>query len=80
MLSKALALKLPLAPSCIGSSCTRMDAGARIGENLDPLAQGARSVGAGDRVHYSVTARLALVNPPASCPRETEAGERQAIG
>jgi hypothetical protein len=80
MLSKALALGLPLAPDCIGSSCTRANAGARIGDNLDPLAQTARSVSGRDRVHYSVTERLAHVNPPASCPRETEANERQAPG
>jgi len=79
MLSKALAVELPLAPNCIGSSCARADANARIGENLDPIANTARSVGGGDRVHYSVTDRLAHVNPPATCPRETEASERQGV-
>jgi uncharacterized protein (DUF2235 family) len=41
-----------------------------------------RSVAADDRVHYTVSDRPDHKNPPASCPRETEATEvvAQAIG
>jgi uncharacterized protein (DUF2235 family) len=78
MLSKALALKLPLATDCIGSSCTSAKPSAVIGENLDPIANRPRSIGAGDRIHYTVTPRAAHVNPPDSCGRETEAAERLA--
>jgi hypothetical protein len=76
--SKALALKLPLATDCIGSSCTSAKPSAVIGENLDPIANRPRSIGAGDRIHYTVTPRAAHVNPPDSCGRETEATERLA--
>ena len=79
MLSKALAVELPLAANCIGTSCTRIDAAARIGENRDHIENKPRSVGPGDRVHYSVTDRPDHVNPPATCLRETEATERTGI-
>jgi uncharacterized protein (DUF2235 family) len=79
MLNKALAVGLPLAPDCIGTACTRADPKAKIGDNLDPIANSPRSVGSADRIHYSVSERAGHVNPPAACPRETEASERQAV-
>lgn len=79
MLSKGLKIGLPLAPNCIGSSCTRADPSAAIGDNLDPIANSPRTVGGGDRVHYSVAERVGHVNPPAACPLETETSEQQQI-
>ena len=79
MLSKALKVGLPLAADCIGSSCTRADASAAIGDNLDPIANAPRTIGDTDRVHYSVIERVAHVNPRAGCPLESETGERQQI-
>jgi uncharacterized protein (DUF2235 family) len=80
MLRKALALKLPLAADCIGSACTGANGNAAIGDNLDPIANRARGIGAKDRVHYTVTPRGAHVNPPETCSRETEASELLASG
>ncbi len=80
MLSKALALKLPLAPDCIGSACTSANGNAAIGANRDPIENRPRTIGADDRVHYTVTARAAHVNPPESGRRETEASEKLASG
>lgn len=80
MLRKALALKLPLAPDCIDSACTGAKPSAAIGDNLDPIANRPRSIGAQDRIHYTVTPRAAHVNPPESCLRETEATELLAPG
>jgi uncharacterized protein (DUF2235 family) len=79
MLSKALKVGLPLAADCIGSSCTRADAGAAIGVNRDPIENAARTIGGKDRVHYSVVERVGHVNPQAGCPIESETGERQQI-
>jgi hypothetical protein len=80
MLRKALALKLPLAADCIGSACTSINANAAIGANFDPIANPPRSIGADDRIHYTVTPRAAHVNPPESCSRETEASELVSPG
>jgi hypothetical protein len=79
MLSKALKVGLPMAPDCIGSSCTRADANAAIGANRDPIANAPRTIGDKDRVHYSVVERVGHVNPSAGCPFESETSEEQQI-
>jgi len=80
MLCKALALKLPLAADCIGAACTSANVNAAIGSNRDPIENRPRTIDADDRVHYTVAARDAHVNPPESCSRETEATERLVPG
>jgi uncharacterized protein (DUF2235 family) len=79
MLSKALSVGLPMAPNCIGSSCTRADGNAAIGGNHDPVTNSPRNVGAKDRIHYTVVERVGHVNPPPTCPLETETSERQQV-
>jgi uncharacterized protein (DUF2235 family) len=76
MLRKAIATGLPMITDCVGSSCTRIDAEAKIGQNfgedLGPVLSGPREPKPGDLYHYTVDARTGCVNPPDPCTRETE--------
>ena len=77
MLNKAIATGLPMAADCIATSCTRIDANGKIGENFDPIHNRSREPKPGDFYHYTVAARPKCVNPPDPCDRETEQTETQ---
>ena len=77
MLNKAIATGLPMAANCIATSCTRVDANGRIGENFDLIRNRSREPKPGDVYHYTVAMRPKCVNPPEPCERETEITETQ---
>jgi uncharacterized protein (DUF2235 family) len=77
MLCKAIATGLPMNADCVGTSCTRIDANAKISENFDPIHNRSREPKPGDRYHYTVATRAKCVNPPDPCDRETEITETQ---
>jgi hypothetical protein len=78
MLMKAIASGLPMKTDCVTSSCTRIDAAGKIGNNFDPIHNRAREPKPGDRYHYTVALRQKHVNPPDPCTRESELSETQA--
>jgi Uncharacterized alpha/beta hydrolase domain (DUF2235) len=77
MLSKAIATGLPMAVDCIKTSCTRIDATGKIGQNFDPIRNRSREPKPGDIYHYTVATRAKCVNPPDPCERETEITETE---
>jgi len=77
MLHKALATGLPMAPDCVETSCARIDANGKIGENFDPIHNRAREPKPKDFYHYTVATRPKCVNPPDPCDRETVLTETQ---
>ncbi len=77
MLNKAIAIGLPMAPGCIGTSCQRASVDGKISDNFDPIRNRAREPKTDDRFHYTVAARPKHVNPPDPCTRETELLESQ---
>lgn len=77
MLRKAVAGDLPMAPDCIGTSCTRANIDGKVGDNFDPIKNRAREYKADDTFHYTVATRQKHVNPPDPCTRETELLEAQ---
>jgi hypothetical protein len=77
MLRKAMASGLPMVADCVETSCARIDANGRIGDNFDPIHNRAREPKPGDVYHYTVAARAKCVNPPDPCERETELTEER---
>ncbi len=75
MLNKAIVTKLPMAPKCIDTSCTRVDHAGKISGNFDLIHNRSREPKSGYRYHYTVLMRAKHVNPPDPCDRETELSE-----
>lgn len=74
MLSKAIAVGLPIKPGVIASLDVDPEAPIKPAP-FDPLKDPFRQVLKGDRIHYTVKARAGHNKPEASAPRESEADE-----
>jgi uncharacterized protein (DUF2235 family) len=81
MLKKAVAVGLPIVPSAVASAQAGVNPQAPIGKDLDPLQDKPRAVNAGDRVHYTVSARSGheYNNPPPGCPIESAQDETARV-
>ncbi len=78
MLSKAIAVGLPIKPGVISSLDIDPEAPIKSA-GFDPLKDPFRTVLDRDRVHYTVKARAGHNNPQASAPRESEVDESEPV-
>jgi uncharacterized protein (DUF2235 family) len=79
MLRKAAAAGLPIDAAKAAGIAARADANTKIRPAQDVVVNEYRGFLANDRFHHTVSDRLYHNNPPADCPRETEADEAAAI-
>ncbi len=80
MLRKALLVGLPIDTQAVAA----LDASARpdtpISDNKDPFEASFRTIPAGARMHYTVSARAHCSNPPDGCGTETAEDESNRVG